>query len=52
MRTVTGAAFWIATSPFTVLGGNISEAGEVLVVKPFKYTFGSPLGKNKSAYQD
>jgi hypothetical protein len=42
--TVIGTATWIVSLPFTLIGGNTGEAGEKLVVEPFKYTFARPLG--------
>jgi len=45
--TVIGAALFVVTLPFSVLGGNSMEAGEVLVVGPFKSTFLRCLGCSK-----
>ena len=42
--TVVGAGLWLVTSPFSLLGGNIGEAGEVLVLNPGKSTFIRCLG--------
>lgn len=42
--TVVGAGLWLITSPFSLLGGNIGEAGEVLVLNPGKSTFIRCLG--------
>jgi len=30
--------------PFSLLGGNVVEAGKALVVEPVKFTFFRPLG--------
>lgn len=46
VATVAGAAIWTVTLPFSLLGGNAMEAGEVLVGTPFKATFVRPLGHN------
>ena len=42
--TVLGTAAFIVTLPFSVLGGNVGEAGEMLVVGPASYTFTRCLG--------
>ena len=39
-----GSAIFIASLPFSALGGNVKEAGNVLVVEPFFYTFKRRLG--------
>lgn len=41
---VAGAAIWVVALPATLLGGNVGEAGDVLVVNPMCYTFSRPLG--------
>ena len=43
--TVVGLATFIVTLPFSALGGNVDEAGNILVVEPAKYTFVRPLGE-------
>ena len=43
--TILGAATWVVTLPFTLLGGNVGEAGKTLVVEPGAYTFFRPLGE-------
>ena len=43
--TVVGLATFIVTLPFSALGGNVGEAGNMLVVEPAKYTFVRPLGE-------
>ena len=42
--TVIGAALWLVTSPFSILGGNAGEAAEVLVLEPARATFIRCLG--------
>ena len=42
--TAVGAVTFVVTLPFSALGGNIGEAGRILVVDPAKYTFVRPLG--------
>ena len=42
--TVIGAGLYLGTLPLTLLGGNAGQAGDVLVVKPFKATFLRCLG--------
>lgn len=39
-----GTATWVATLPFSLLGGNAMEAGDALVVGPAKETFVRCLG--------
>jgi hypothetical protein len=42
--TVVGVVTFVVTLPFSALGGNVGEAGQILVVDPAKYTFIRPLG--------
>lgn len=42
--TVGGTALFLATLPFSALGGNVTEAGKMLVVGPAKQTFLRCLG--------
>ncbi len=42
--TVVGAAVFIVSLPFTVLGDNVGQAGKTLVVAPAKATFARCLG--------
>lgn len=42
--TVLGIVTFVATLPFSILGGNVDEAGQALVVEPAEYTFVRPLG--------
>lgn len=46
--TVVGAAVYLVSLPFSLLGGNAEEAGEALVVGPAKATFVRCLGCTKS----
>lgn len=43
--TVLGFGFFVISSPFSALGGNIGEAWSILVAKPAKFTFVRPLGE-------
>ncbi|GLQ33040.1 hypothetical protein [Litoribrevibacter albus] len=42
--TVLGTAVFIVTSPFSLLGGNVEDAADELVIKPAKMTFIRCLG--------
>jgi len=42
--TVLGAGIFLATLPFSLMGGNAGQAGDVLVVQPFNATFLRCLG--------
>lgn len=44
VASVVGGALWVVTLPFTLLGGNTGEAGDMLVKDPLCYTFKRPLG--------
>ena len=44
VSTVVGAGLYVVTLPFSLLGGNPGEAGEVLVMNPGKNTFVRCLG--------
>jgi hypothetical protein len=44
LSLATGAAFFIASLPFSILGGNTGEAFDKLVIDPARYTFLRPLG--------
>lgn len=46
--TVVGAAVYVVSLPFSLLGGNAKEAGEVLVVGPAEATFVRCLGCEQS----
>jgi len=47
IATAVGAVFFVVSSPFSALGGNIDAAGEKLVKDPAAYTFKRPLGEFK-----
>ena len=42
--TALGLGVFIVTLPFSILGGNVDQAGQQLVVEPAKTTFGTCLG--------
>ena len=42
--TAVGAAVFVASLPFTALGGNVGGAADTLVVKPAAETFARCLG--------
>lgn len=42
--TAVGTGIFIVTLPFSMLGGNVEEAADTLVVEPARITFGSCLG--------
>ncbi len=42
--TAVGIGIFIVTLPFSILGGNVDQAGQALVVEPAKATFGNCLG--------
>lgn len=44
VTTVAGAALFVVTLPFSAAGGNVDEAGEVLVAGPARTTFVRCLG--------
>jgi len=46
--TAVGTVFFVASLPFSVLGGNTGEAAEKLVLEPAKFTFARPLGAEAS----
>ena len=45
VATVLGTGFFIISLPFSILGGNVDDAGRNLVLKPAKSTFIRPLGE-------
>ena len=45
VATAVGCVFFIVSSPFSALGGNIDTASEKLVKDPVAYTFKRPLGE-------
>jgi len=44
VATLVGTALFIASLPFSAAGGNIEQAGKVLVKEPAEFTFKRPLG--------
>ncbi len=42
--TAVGVVAFVITLPFSILGGNVGEAGEKLVVRPAAYTVSRCLG--------
>lgn len=44
VSTVAGFGFFVISSPFSALGGNIDKAWDAMVAKPAKFTFARPLG--------
>lgn len=44
VATAVGAGLFVVSLPFTILGGNTAQAGEVFFNEPLKFTFGRPLG--------
>ena len=42
---VVGTAFFVVALPFALTSGSTGDAGDALVVEPFKFTFTRPLGK-------
>lgn len=48
--TAIGAAAFVVSLPFTLLGGNVTEAGQELVLRPGTETFARCLGCTKSGY--
>lgn len=49
--TVIGTAVFVVTLPFTVLGGNVKDAGKSLVVAPGQAAFVRCLGCTTSGYR-
>jgi len=45
VATAVGSVFFVISSPFSALGGNIGDAGEMLVKDPVAFTFKRPLGQ-------
>lgn len=44
VATVLGAGLFVVSLPFSALGGNVGEAGDTLVMTPFRATFLRCLG--------
>lgn len=49
--TAAGAVVYLATLPFSLLGGNAGEAGKALVVAPAEATFVRCLGCTRPGYK-
>ena len=49
IATAVGCVFFVVSSPFSALGGNIDAASEKLIKDPAAYTFKRPLGEFESA---
>ena len=49
--TAIGTAAFVVTLPFSILGGDVAEAGQKLVVGPGKETFVRCLGCKKSGWR-
>lgn len=47
ITSALGLGIFVVSAPFSILGGNIGEVGQVLVIDPLKYTFVRPLGHMK-----
>ncbi len=45
VATVLGTGLFVVSLPFSILGGNVDDAGTNLVLKPAKTTFIRPLGE-------
>ena len=43
--TAVGCVFFVVSSPFAALGGNIDQAKEKLIKDPVDFTFKRPLGE-------
>jgi len=48
VATILGSAIWVATLPFSLLGGNAGDAADVLVIAPAEATFLRCLGCSSS----
>lgn len=44
IATVLGTGVFVISLPLTLLGGNVGEAADALVITPAKFTFMRPLG--------
>lgn len=49
--TIIGSAVYLVSLPFSLLGGNAGEAGEVLVLGPAEATFVRCLGCTRSGHK-
>ena len=50
--TIVGSAVYLVSLPFSLLGGNTAEAGEVLVAGPARATFMRCLGCTRSGQKN
>lgn len=48
---VAGTAVFLVSLPFTMLGGNVAEAGDALVAGPAKATFNRCLGCKQEGWR-
>lgn len=48
--TALGVGIFAISLPFTILGDNVPEAEEQLVLKPGRYTFARPLGEFRDSF--
>jgi len=48
VATAIGCVFFVLSSPFSALGGNIDTDGQKLVKDPVAFTFKRPLGEFES----
>ena len=44
LAMIAGTCAFVVTLPFTLIGGNVGEAGMKLVANPARATFSRPLG--------
>lgn len=51
VTTIVGSAVYLVSLPFSLLGGNSAEAGEVLVAGPARATFTRCLGCTRSGHK-
>lgn len=52
VMTVGGTAAFVVSLPFTLLGGNVSEAADTLMVGPARSTFVRCLGCRETGYSN
>ncbi|MFH0845069.1 MAG: hypothetical protein V1930_06295 [Pseudomonadota bacterium] len=52
VATALGSIVFIASTPFSLLGGNTKAAFKKLVEEPGKFTFARPLGETKDGEMD
>lgn len=45
VATAAGSIFYVLSLPFSIAGGNQSEAYQKMIVEPARYTFTRPLGE-------